>query len=524
MKTNKRPYITVLSLFTLLAAGAQTPGGVGEPLSWKKSCHTTDSISLRGKGLTFVGVGQVTDNGNREQTLWSIGTPTSTTFLQTTSRTADLKRDAFMNYTNDTLPELRMYSYCNSSQDTSGKKLYIGHATQKGIPARDLQYPFKEYVIYDRALSLQERNRVESCLALNHGVTLQHSYLNSDGTVIWNHVTGKAYSHRIGGIIVDSISGLKRTKGSSSEKGSFLLVSDPALSEKQSLLWGDNNKPLRFVSSTAKGKWFQRQWKLSATNMQGEKVDVTASTRAVQQINPLTDGEYYWLAVDPTGSGEFPVRSVKYYKSATSSDDSLRFHDVTVTDDAIWSLRAGRNMFTSIQVSQSESPDSVGGTLDILITGGTPPYDNTLTKDQSVIYDHTSTDTLLTVINLPEGRYHLSTTDKMGIHDTKEFEITATGIRDLTYEDGNSQSDDMFRHVTASPNPTKDGNVDVEIETSQACPITLTLYTSGGQVVSRKEFGADSYQFTRICLPSSGVYLLKAECGKTERTLKLIRK
>ena len=112
----------------------------------------------------------------------------------------------------------------------------------------------------------------------------------------------------------------------------------------------------------------------------------------------------------------------------------------------------------------------------------------------------------------------------MGIHDTKEFEITATGIRDLTYEDGNSQSDDMFRHVTASPNPTKDGNVDVEIETSQACPITLTLYTSGGQVVSRKEFGADSYQFTRICLPSSGVYLLKAECGKTERTLKLIRK
>ncbi len=124
--------------------------------------------------------------------------------------------------------------------------------------------------------------------------------------MIWNHVIKKAYSHRIGGIIVDSISGLNRTKGNSSEKGSFLLVSDPTLSEKQSLLWGDNNKPLRFVSSTAKGKWFQRQWKLSATNMQGEKVEVTASTRSVQQINPLTDGEYYWLAVDPTGSGEFP--------------------------------------------------------------------------------------------------------------------------------------------------------------------------------------------------------------------------
>ena len=106
----KRNY--TLLILTIINSFAQTPGGVSSPLAWKKVASNGDSIALRGKGLTFIGVGKV-QASDAEQTLWSIGTPTTTSFVQTTSRTANLTKTAFMNYSNDTLPEMRMYSYSN---------------------------------------------------------------------------------------------------------------------------------------------------------------------------------------------------------------------------------------------------------------------------------------------------------------------------------------------------------------------------------------------------------------------------
>ncbi|MEM6738113.1 MAG: hypothetical protein AAF620_18800, partial [Bacteroidota bacterium] len=59
-----------------------------------------------------------------------------------------------------------------------------------------------EIIYYERALSELERQKVASYLAIKYGITLQApvSYLNSDGTVIWDANINDGYSHDIAGI------------------------------------------------------------------------------------------------------------------------------------------------------------------------------------------------------------------------------------------------------------------------------------------------------------------------------------
>lgn len=519
-KDNMKYFSTLMMLFIgCLATNAQAPGGVSNPLIWKKTGSSNDSITLKGTGLTFIGVGRVSDS-DTEQTLWSVGSSATTSFIQTTARTANLKKSAFMNYSNDTLPELRMYSYSNATQVSKGQKLYIGRANDKSLPVNNLETPFNEYVVYDRALSVPERNRVESAIALRHGLTLRHSYLNSGGTIIWNYVRQKAYTNHIGGIIADATSDLNRLEGYSAETAGFIRVRKSQLNDGQSLIWGDDNKALRFANNKSRGKWMQRTWKVQATNMDGATVSISADSKDLQQFRALAEGESYYLAVDPTGNVDFQPRNVKYYKAEVTSDDSIRFADVAVSGNSAWTLRAEKDMFTTINVDASGNN---GGVLDILITGGTAPFANLLKKENSIIYNETSNDTLVTVSSLAEGRYQLTTTDKSGIQDTKEFDITATGIKEVVIGNGDA-ADGIISNITAGPNPTDDGYVSVGIELSEASPMTLALFTSGGAMVSSKSFPKDNYLYTKVYLPNEGVYLLNVECGKSSKTIKLVRK
>ena len=140
-----------------------------------------------------------------------------------------------------------------------------------------------------------------------------------------------------------------------------------------------------------------------------------------------------------------------------------------------------------------------------------------------MVYNKVANDTLVTVSSLAEGRYQLTTTDKAGIQDVKEFDITPTGIKEIAYNNAGA-SDGIISNITAAPNPTNDGYVNVEIELAESAHLTLTLFTSGGATVSSKTFPKDNYLYTKVYLPNVGVYLLKAECGQTAKTIKLIRK
>lgn len=518
----KQRYLLTAFLFPLaLSAAAQTPGGVGKPEVWT---HDTASVRVApGTGLTYVGVSRVL--GGQEQTIWSIGNGKGTTRIQTTERVADLSHGTFMNYVKDSLPEMRLYSYTTSSATGSGQTLHIGRTPNWQLPVRNLDGSTEEYVVYGRQLSDVERQRVESYLALKYGVSLRSSYLNSRGAVIWNAYANKAYAHRIAGIISDSLSALHIGKGRSCEDGAFLTVSARTrLSDGQSLLWGDNNGKLSFATSKAYGKWLGRKWSTTATNMEGTGVDLVADSRQLRQIQPLSDGESYYLAVDPTGTCSFSAKTLQYHKADAITGDSIVFRNIVVGAKDVFTLRAAKDMFTTIEVRQPGEKNGSTGSLDVRVTGGIPPYRMKLCRERLSVFDCTSGDSLQTAEGLSEGKYLLSTTDRMGNVAENEFQISTTGITEIPSDGTTDHDGSFFVHVKVTPVPTTDGYVDVRVELGEAAPLDMTLYTTGGATISSRSDATDTYFATKVYLPSTGVYLLTLRSGSHEKTIKLIRK
>ena len=518
----KQRYLITAVLFALvLSSAAQTPGGVGKPEIWT---HDTASVRIApGTGLTYVGVSRVL--GTEEQTIWSLGSEKNTTRIQTTDRAADLGHGTFMNYVKDSLPEMRLYSYTTSLGNGNGQTLHIGRTPNAKLPVRNLEGNTEEYVVYNRQLSDVERQRVESFLALKYGISLRSSYLNSRGAVIWNAYTNKAYGHRIAGIITDSLSALHIGKGRSCEDVAFLTVyARKRLYDGQSLLWGDDNGRLAFATSKAYGKWLGRKWSTSATNMSGTEVDLVADSRQLRQIQPLSDGESYYLAVDPTGTGQFSVKTLQYYKAKKISGDSILFQNVKPGRNDVFTLRAAKDMFTTIEVRQPVGKNGSTGSLDVRVTGGVPPYRIKLRRERVSVFDRTTGDSLQSAEGLAEGKYMLSTTDRVGNVAENEFQISTTGITEIPFDGTTDHDGGIFSNVRISPMSTTDGYVDVQVELGDTAPLDMALYTTGGATVSTCSYAPDSYFATKVYLPSPGVYLLTLRSGKQERTVKLIRK
>lgn len=513
--------LTAVLLSLALSSTAQTPGGVGRPEVWGKD--TTSVRIASGAGLTYVGVSRV--HGGQEQTIWSLDSGSGTTRIQTTERAADLSHGTFMNYTRDSLPETRLYSYTTSSGTGSGQTLRIGHTPTARLPVRNLDGNTAEYVVYGRRLSDAERQRVESYFALKYGVSLRSSYLNSLGTVIWNACANKAYGHRIAGIIADSRSTLHIVRSRSCEEGAFLTIgTNRRMADGQSLLWGDNNGKLAFTASKAYGKWLGRKWGASATNKDGMAVDLVADSRQLRQIQPLAEGESYYLAVDPTGTGNFAIKTLQYHKAETTAGDSIVFRNIKPGEKDVFTLRAARDMFTTIEVHQPDGQNGNTGSLGVRVTGGIPPYRMKLTRERLSVSEHTSGDSLWTADGLAEGRYFLTTTDHAGNVAENEFLISTTGITEIPADSTAVSGDGFFAHVKVAPVPTTDGYVDVQVELSEAAPLDMTLYTTGGALVSSRSEAADTYFATRVFLSSTGVYLLTLHSGSHEKTIKLTRK
>ena len=228
------------------------PGGVVGYVKWGFGNDNAPMQLAANSGMTFVGVGKVRQGG--EQLLWRVGAQGGQTQLvQTTARTADLARGTFMNYVGrDTLPPLRLYTYVSSAANGIRGTLAVGGTTKERLPIRAMKEGMAEYAVYPRALSATERMRVESAMALRHGITLNHSYFNSKGLVVRNYYRLKAYNHRVAGIIGDSTSCLYLPTGQSAEGEAAVRVAAKAIGEGASYLWGDNAKRLAFAADRGK--------------------------------------------------------------------------------------------------------------------------------------------------------------------------------------------------------------------------------------------------------------------------------
>jgi len=121
----------------------------------------------------------------------------------------------------------------------------------------------------------QERNRIQSYLAIKYGITLgvngtSQDYVNSDGTKIWNQAANSGYSYNITGIGRDDKSELNQkqsrsvnnatdglgpiegivTIGLSNIYDTNNLNTNSFPLDKQFLVWGDNGADLNLAAAT----------------------------------------------------------------------------------------------------------------------------------------------------------------------------------------------------------------------------------------------------------------------------------
>ena len=565
---------------------SQSPGGVAGFVKWVNG-NDNRPVQLAGAGgLTFIGVGKIQKEG--EQLLWNVSTQTGKTErVQTTARTANLTKGTFMNYAGrDTLPQLRLYAYSTSSANGTRGTFNVGGMTKEKLPVKALKNGMMEYVVYDRALTAAERMRVESALALRHGITLAHSYLNSKGETIRNYYRLKAYNHRVAGIIGDVTSKLDRTTGESSESEAVIKVSAKSINEGASFLWGDNAKQISFANDKGNGKWMQRQWAATTTGQPAENLTLIFDTRSIHQLQPLEKDECYYLAVDNSGTGKFPVGQIRYYKAQDSHADSIVFAGIAAdAGESIFTLRAAKDFFATVEIAQPRCSTAEKGQLKVLFTGGTAPYNVTISLDGKACYSQSTSDSILTISNLQQGKYIIAAKDYTGktllneimvsnadmadvpelqdVHfvqgasrdyrlDTKSDYICrwkspkgrylsgesvtldedGQYILELTNNDGcsttrtlnvSTMAGDGFARHSVSPNPTTDGNVDVRVEMSKSLPLELRLYSPDGALLQKETHLSDTYHATRCYLPMSGVYVLEMNSGNSRKTVKLIR-
>ena len=586
MKHSTFNLIVILSLFST-AVNAQSPGGVAGFVKWVNGNDNTPVQLTGAGGLTFIGVGKIQKEG--EQLLWNVSTQAGKTErVQTTARTANLDKGTFMNYAGrDTLPQLRLYAYSTSSANGTRRTFHVGGMTKEKLPVKALKNSMTEYVVYDRALTAAERMRVESALALRHGITLAHSYLNSKGETIRNYYRLKTYNHRVAGIIGDATSKLDRTIGESSESEAVIKVSAKSINEGASFLWGDNAKQLSFTADKGNGKWMQRCWAATTTGQPAEHLTLTFDTRSIHQLQPLEKDDCYYLAVDNSGTGKFPVGQIRYYKAQDSHADSIVFAGIAAdAGESIFTLRAAKDFFATVEIAQPRCSTAEKGQLKVLFTGGTAPYNVTISLDGKACYSQSTSDSILTISNLQQGKHVIAAKDYTGKTLLNEIMISNADMADvpelqdvhfsqgasrdyrldtksdyicrwkspkgrylsgesvtldedgeylleLTNSEGcsttrtlnvSTMAGDGFARYDVSPNPTTDGNVNIRVEMSESLPLEFRLYSPDGALLQKETRLADTYHATRCYLPMSGVYVLEMNSGNSRKTVKLVRK
>lgn len=163
-----------------------------------------------------------------------------------------------------------------------------------------------ELIIYNRMLAPGERRRVESYLAMKYGITMNDSYLDGDGNLVWDRDGAGVYHNRVTAIsrndaadFVQPVSTTSYEEGpaytalkendSYHESNSYGLPSanhllvmgreyGNAMPDKLSLFWGDDGNTLETTTSPNDTLWhiMNRTW-LVRTN-----TSTTADTAAAR--------------------------------------------------------------------------------------------------------------------------------------------------------------------------------------------------------------------------------------------------
>ncbi len=271
-----------------------------------------------------------------------IGTGSSYTnvgIINARNNSANTQQELFYNARNIGNVQNDIAEYMN----TNDSRFWIGRSEgwRASLNARVAEVISYKVRKTDVTLS-QERNRIQSYLAIKYGITLgvngtSQNYVDSDGTVIWNQAANAGYNYDIAGIGRDDASQLNQKQSRSVNNASdgtgrtqgILTIgltdiyttnnqnisSNPTtLANKQYLVWGNNGANLNSAATTISVNMsagispalttnvsftaMQRIWKVVENGGDVPKVKISIPQNAIRNISP--PGSYY-MFISSTG-------------------------------------------------------------------------------------------------------------------------------------------------------------------------------------------------------------------------------
>lgn len=195
-----------------------------------------------------------------------------------------------------------------------------------------------EFIVYEKILSGNDINKVETYLALKYGITLEKNYLNAAGKVVWNGELDKDYSNNIAGIARDDRSALYQKQGTSANSAGELVIgidkiapsnhkNTGRINDKDYLIWGDNAKQFAFRLNAEKRAdnmlLPEKQWLMRSSGRSTNKL----ATGLALDTKTLLAGEMpldaLCLVIDRTGTGAFAAENCTYIQPDLISPEGI---------------------------------------------------------------------------------------------------------------------------------------------------------------------------------------------------------
>ncbi len=235
-------------------------------------------------------------------------------------------------------------SYSESSSNTDlpvNSRMIIGARGVTGSEASFNEFfdgEIAEVVYYDASLSAANQEKVRSYLGVKYGLTMQHNYVASNGSEIWNSTTNTTYHYDVAGIGRDDDSGLDQQKSMSSNSDAMVIMDKGGSfsNDLDFILWGNDNGSVSLNgvgSSQEYHNILQRTWKAAVAGSPG-----AVTVRMIYGNSGVL--EDYALHVD--GDGDFSDDNSTNYVPSSVSGDTLTFENVTIADGNFFSLGVNR--------------------------------------------------------------------------------------------------------------------------------------------------------------------------------------
>lgn len=357
-------------------------------------------------------------------------------------------------------------NHINHAMGTGGEStVFVGKANEG---AAYFSGSIPEFLIYRKALSKEERQRIESYLAIKYGITLTSDvgYFNSNYDEIWEKDYNDVFGNRVFAIGRDDVSGLyqKQSKSSHTENDELILnvgaleqtndENTAEIGDNHFIFIGDNNGADNFSESV--GDWqlhqLDRVW---LVHPYGEVADTLATelrynaTHLFNRIHQDYDQEFWddigvWILINRNANqqqeGNFDFNQVEAYQYHATEGEHIVYYDQrwdenqTGFDQFTFAIAPKMLVKVSLQAMECEDEE---GNIDVEITFGEPNFDFDIydENDLLVASQNNWVPRTISFTDLPNGWYTLKVRDSTNYEREVVFEVSPTAGMFIDLED-----------------------------------------------------------------------------------------